>query len=225
MTNNLDSLINPIKRTEKNPYGVQKKPLGYYEIDYLKPNRMSSYGHQIKLAIETNGISFLNIGSGNSILKFILSKHDKYIIDLDLDFFTNPTVTARLPELPFPNSVFDVVMCYQVLEHIPFNLFSLFIKECVRISSSAIIISLPDISISKEEMVKNQIFKVIKHPREWKAYTPRTIDPEHFWEIGHGNVQIQNVIAALTQERLSIQKHYRNDLNPYHHFFVLQVNK
>jgi len=77
-------------RTEKKPFEIQKKSIEYYQPKYLKPNRMSSYGYQLKLAMDTNGSTFLNIGSGNEILSFILKKNNKYIIDLDIDIVNIP---------------------------------------------------------------------------------------------------------------------------------------
>ena len=214
----------PVGRSTNDPYGIQKSADEYFSIKYLDPARMSSYGHQFSLAMSTNGDTFLNIGSANNLLNYMLTKQGKYVTDLDLDIRTSPTVTAILPNLPFSNNSFNVVLCFQLLEHLPFSMLPDCLRELKRVSNKNIILSLPDTSSSKREKVKYKIYKTIKHPREWRIYRFREKNKEHFWEIGDGDVTIKMIIDVLNAERLILQKHYRNKFNPYHHFFVLLIN-
>lgn len=213
----------PVGRTENEPFGIQKKPLDYLQPSYLTPKRMSSYGYQYKLAIETNARSFLNIGSPNSVLKHLLELQNLHVIDLDIDYNTKPDVNAALPHLPFFNKSIEVVMCFQVLEHMPFDMLASSLLELKRVTEKFILLSLPDRTTTKREKIKYQVYKIFKHPFEWDKYKPIPIDPEHFWEIGQGNITESMVLEVIRQNHLNVSSHFRNVLSLYHHFFVIKL--
>lgn len=214
---------NPIGRTEKEPYGIQHDPLDYSRPSYLDPARMSSYGYQYKLAYESGGKSFINVGSSNHLLSDLLREQGRFVLDLDLDFRTKPDVLGLIPKLPFKPKVFDVALCFQMLEHLRFSSFSDNLIELSRVADT-IIISLPDITLTKREVFKYKFYKKLHFPKEWIIYKPRKIDEEHFWEIGDGKIFYDDVLRELEIANLSLIKHFRNSLNRYHHFFVLKVN-
>lgn len=74
---------------------------------------------------------------------------------------------------------------------------------------------------SKLEILKYILFEIFNHPREWKSYQPRIIDPEHFWEIGIEEVKLDDVVSLIENEKLTMTKHLRNEFNSLHHFFCL----
>jgi len=213
--------VYPLNRDLENPFGIQHDPINYYMPNYLSPKRMSSYGYQYKLAIESAGNTFLNIGSANNILSDLLIRQHKHVINLDLDVHTVPTVTATFPYVPFVTNAFDVVLCFQVLEHLPFNMLQISLTELKRLAG-LIIISLPDITLTKRERQKYEFFRTFHFPKEWKIYKPRYVDIEHFWEIGDGKVTLEHIYSTFENANLSIIKHFRNDLGSSHHFFVLK---
>lgn len=209
----------PISRTEVDPYGIQHDPLDYSSPSYLHPARMSSYGYQYKLAMGTGGNSFINVGSGNHLLKYLLTTQKKSVIDFDLDFKTQPDVAGVFPYLPFRDKLFDIALCFQTLEHFPLSMFRSNLSELIRISSK-VIISIPDITRSKSEKLKNEFYRQMGFPKEWSVYRDRSIDQEHFWEIGDGSITTQTILNLIDEENLKIAQHFRNKLNPYHHFFI-----
>lgn len=213
----------PVGRTENEPLGIQKAALDYLRPSYLTPKRMSSYGYQYKLAVETNAISFLNIGSPNPILKHLLELQNLHVIDLDLDLNTKADVNAALPHLPFSDKSIEVVMCFQVLEHMPFDMLACSLKELKRVAQQFILLSLPDRTISKGERLKYQVYKRFKRPFEWSKYKPLPVDREHFWEIGQFNVTESAILKVISQDHLTVSSHFRNVLYPYHHFFVIKL--
>lgn len=214
---------NPISRTEENPYGIQHDPLDYFKPSYLDPARLSSYGYQYKLAMETGRNSFINVGSSNHILSDLLLEQGKFVLDLDLDFRTKPNVLGLMPKLPFRPKAFDVALCFQMLEHLPFSTFTNNLVELSRVADT-LIISLPDMTLTRREALKNKFYKCLHFPKEWAVYKPRKRDKEHFWEIGDGRISDKDIMMAIEQVNLSLIKHFRNSLNRYHHFFLLKVN-
>ena len=216
------SINTPVNRSESDPYGIQHDPLDYSKPSYLDPARMSSYGYQYKLAMETGGSSFINVGSGNHLLKYLLTTQKKSVIDFDLDFETQPDVVGLFPTLPFKDKTFDVAMCFQTLEHFPFSMFLSNLLELCRVAQK-IIISIPDKTVSKREILKHRFYKHAGFPKEWSNYKERPLDKEHFWEIGDEQITVEEVIAVIKQSNMIVIKHFRNNLYIYHHFFTLQM--
>lgn len=215
---------NPISRTEENPYGIQHDPMDYFKPSYLDPARMSSYGYQYKLAMETGGNSFINVGSGNHLLKYLLTTQKKSVIDFDLDFETQPDVVGVFPLLPFRDKTFDVALCFQTLEHFPFSTFLTNISELNRVANK-IVLSLPDRTNSKSDNIKYDFYKKLKFPKEWKVYLQELVGDEHFWEIGDGKVTLDLVVEALSPTNLHVVRQFRNQFHRYHHFFVLEIKQ
>lgn len=222
MANKIKESKSPINRTEEDPFCIQHDSLDYYKPSYLTPIRMSSYGYQFDLAMRTNCKSFLNIGSANDILSDLLTKQDKFVVNIDLDINTKPSVNAVLPLLPFTDDTFDVVMCFQILEHMPFSIFPEMIIEIKRVTKKYIILSVPDISLSRQDRLKYKFYQMVNRPSEWSKYQNRTIDKEHFWEIGFGDISEMSLIKIFEKENLAINNNFRNKHHSYHHFFLLQ---
>lgn len=196
---------------------------GYCTHEYLSPSRMSSYGHQYSLAMKSKGASFLNVGSGNDFLNHLLTRQGKFVVDFDLNYSTKPIVCGKLPFLPFYNSSFDIVLCFQMLEHLPVSLLPTCLTEFARVGTKYVIISLPDVTYRGYEKIKHFTYKVTKHPQVWKKYEIPQIDFEHEWEIGIGDVDEETVLKCVENDQLSLVHQFRNDLNLYHHFFVWKI--
>jgi hypothetical protein len=224
MNDSFPKFNEPINRTAGKPFGIQRDPYSYFGTDYLSPERLSSYGYQFRLAIETNSRSFLNVGSANLILKQLLEKQNRRVLDLDLDFLTKPDIIGALPFLPFPDKSIDVVMCFQMLEHLPFNILGSCMKEIKRIAKEYILLSLPDRTRSKSQIAKYFIYRNLKHPLSWRKYQLIPISKEHFWEIGHSTITEDTLLRVMGNEGLQLVKHFRNPYNSYHHFFILATN-
>lgn len=216
--------VNPINRSIENPFNLQHNYSYYISPSYLSPERMSSYGYQYLLGMSTDCQSFLNIGNANHIIKDLFLLNRKNYLEIDIDHKTNPSINAVLPRLPLKSHSFEVVMCFQVLEHMPYEFFQSCIQELQRVSKKYIILSLPDISLSRRDKIKMVLFSLIKHPREWKKFRFRSIEKEHFWEIDNQNQNYFDIERIIKSENLAIEQHFRNHLNPYHHFFVLRKN-
>ena len=182
---------------------------------------MSSYGVQYKLAMESQGNLFLNVGNANRILSQMLSDQNRNVVNVDMDLLNRPDVCGRLPDLPFASATFDVALCFQVLEHMPFESFKQNLVELARVSSK-IIISLPNISLTSTENLKFGVFKALHFPKEWAIYRPRKINKEHFWEIGDGAICLNDILVTIESIGFKVRNEYRNPLNRYHHFFYLE---
>jgi ubiquinone/menaquinone biosynthesis C-methylase UbiE len=191
----------------------------YRLAKYLTPSRMSSIGWQFALCEETGAQTFLEVGAGSGVLAFLLGRQGKRVITADPYPVVQPNVLAALPSLPLADQCVDASLCFQVLEHLPLDLFPTCLNELRRVSRRWVIVSLPDrtVKIGRKAWVRQIIYRVIRHPKHWR---PRPIHPQHYWELGPKDVSYDTVVAAARQNGLTLVQQFTNRQNRYHRFFL-----
>src|SRR5215212_4320947 len=100
-------------------------------------------------------------------------------------------VAGSVVELPFPDCSFDVVGCFEVLEHLPDDLPSRALSELARVARQAVVLSVPhEPMFSLANAVRGKNLDV----------RPRGSDPDHkqFWT--------RSAFAALVGEQLVVQR-------------------
>ncbi|NOY35618.1 MAG: class I SAM-dependent methyltransferase, partial [bacterium] len=112
----------------------------HYFENYDHKARWLSYYYQIREI--KKGEKVLEIGIGNGTVADYLRKRSS-IVTMDIDKELNPDIVGDVLNIPFENKEFDVVLCAEVLEHLPFEYFEKALKEIRRVGKRAII-SLPD---------------------------------------------------------------------------------
>lgn len=123
---------------------VQKE---HYDIGkYADPVRFTSYFYQVDSALKNvkNG-NILVIGKGDGIVPAILNYFLKdRVKTFDFDASLLPDYVGDLSEIgKTVTDKFDVVICCQVLEHIPYNHFDDILRQIKHICSGTFILSLP----------------------------------------------------------------------------------
>lgn len=195
----------------------------YFRRGYDTPKRFASYWHQVDLALAHAPRTVLEIGPGNGFLSTYLRRAGLDVTTVDLDPALGPSVAAALPDLPFPAAAFDLVVCYEVLEHIPFDRFVPCLKEIGRVSRGNVAISIPDYErCFKLDTMLSKIWSI-----HFVVNVPRLFPPthrfngEHHWEIGKRGYRTTRVLAAMRDAGFDIRRHWRAFETPYHHFFDL----
>ncbi|MBI4847601.1 MAG: class I SAM-dependent methyltransferase [Nitrospirae bacterium] len=195
----------------------------YLTLEYNSKSRWLSYWHQISEALEVSPASVLIVGKGSGITGNAikqLSAGGTKVVTVDINSAVNPDVVGDVTRLPFEGDAFDVAICCQVLEHIPFDKFPDALGELHRVAKKRVIISLPH----KRKHLK-LIFKlpfleektiIIKHPFTVKRCT----SGQHHWEITRG-VTRRQVIKEM-KKYFDIEKEFLNELNCEHRFFILR---
>lgn len=194
----------------------------YLTLKYNTKDRWLSYWHQISEALEILPDAVLVVGKGSGFTENAikqLSNMETDVFTLDINNAVNSDVVGDVARLPFRNNAVDVIVCCQVLEHIPFEQFPPILHELHRVARRRIILSLPHkrkyIRITyRLPFLKERTF-VLKHPLTIKHCSSR----QHRWEIGRG-VSRKNVVHHLTR-LFTIEKEYLNEMNCEHRFFVL----
>ncbi|MBN1153672.1 class I SAM-dependent methyltransferase [candidate division KSB1 bacterium] len=102
--------------------------------------------------------SILDLGCGNGeIINRIISK-DKMTCGLDISLealkcVNTIKVLGRINSLPFKDQCFDLVICCEVLEHLPFDVYAEALKEIERIAAKYIIITVPNHEAIKHNLL------------------------------------------------------------------------
>ena len=194
----------------------------YFDRGYDTPKRFASYWHQIDLALAHGAKSALEIGPGNGFLSSYLRRAGLDVTTLDLDPALRPSVAAALPHLPFADASFDVVIAYEVLEHIPFERVGDCLREIARVSRGRAAISVPDVE---------RTFKLQSAFGKWWSFRvyftwPRLLfkpkhrfNGEHHWELGKRGYPARRFLDLARAAGFACERDWRPFEHPYHHFF------
>jgi ubiquinone/menaquinone biosynthesis C-methylase UbiE len=206
------------KQVEAAHYDFQK---------YISIGRWNSFYHQIDEIISTNPDSILEIGVGSGLLRMVLKDliHCNYK-SMDIDEDLKPDFIGSVTQMDFSDKQFDVVGCFEVLEHLPYeHYFQKALSEIFRVANKAVILSLPDAG----KVIRLQIPKICRQKIIKKPFTKpeeHKFDGEHYWEINKKNYEIDKIIKKINEIGKSndfyMKKEYRIYENPYHHFFILE---
>ena len=92
--------------------------------------------------------SILDVGCGaGDFLNHVPDSYQKVGVDFcaePLRLLRSPVVIGRIGALPFDSEQFDLVTCFELLEHLSHYEFSLALRELERVSKKYIIISVPN---------------------------------------------------------------------------------
>ena len=193
----------------------------YDFLKYVKKSRFMSYYYQIMYIYRIKPKKILEIGRGNDFLKNVLKDQFNYKT-LDIDQELNPDYVGSVTKIPLKDSSFDLVCCFQVLEHLSFNKFEEALKEIHRVSNRYVLISLPRSGIDFKLEIKLPLIKNVRLkfsiPKFFKRHK---FDGQHYWEIGKKNYSI-NKIKKIIKEYFIIEEINNPYENPYHIFFILR---
>ena len=193
----------------------------YFTEFYDKKERFASYWHQINEIIKLNPKSVLEIGIGNKFVSKYIKERQFNVISLDIDERLNPDVVGNVLDIPFPDLSFDVITCYELLEHLPYENFHKALSEIFRVSCFCALISLPDMNrVSRFSMqipMLGEFRVLIPLPRIRKKF-----DEQHYWEIGGNGYSLSKITTDIQRVGFHIERTYRVFEFPYHRLFILR---
>ena len=201
----------------------------HYSIDtpYLREGRIHSYAHQIEAVIEQSPARVLEVGKGPGIVAAALRVAGISVVTLDTQAELESDLIGSVTSIPAPAASFDVSLCCQVLEHLPFTLFPVALQELRRVTRNALVISLPD--ITPHYYIDVQLPK-LRH-LNWhfsRAILLRPTRPlsvafgqdGHFWEIGYKGSTLHDVTTSLKNGGWNLIRTWRVPEKPWHRFFL-----
>lgn len=204
---------------------LQVEPNHYFNKSYDTKERFISYWHQVNEILSPEPESVLEVGIGNGFVVNYLKQRGIDITTLDIDVRLNPDCVGSVLDIPFTSSNFEVVACFEVLEHLPYEVVYKALKEIHRVTKKHVILSLPDRSLSYRfyfhiPKTKSKMFKrLIPIPR--LIPLKDKFDGEHYWEIGKDGYPLSKIKNDIRGAGFKIEKTYRMFENPFYRFFIL----
>jgi hypothetical protein len=199
----------------------------HYELaQYVDIARWSSYFHQIEEVNRLKPASVLVVGIGDSIVVDILRKQGITVYTLDFDKELQPDFYGSVSKLDsiIGNLNIDVILCCQVLEHLPYDFFQSTLSM-MKTHAPNVIISLP----YSNRYLFRFLFKIpyirpcianILIPTFWDSWEGLKYG-EHYWEVGCKNYPLKRIKKDI-QQIFKIEKMYYPKENVYHLFFCLR---
>ena len=198
-------------------------PEHYFNEEYDVKGRFVTYWHQINEVKTLNPKDILEIGVGNKFLSKYLKDRGFKITTLDIEAKLYPDVVGNVLTIPFSNGSFDVVTCFELLEHLPYSDFQKGLKELRRVSKLHVIMSLPDVTAVYRFHIElpriKPIRKMIRHP--FPRTSIHTFNGHHYWEIGKKNYPLRKIEQDIKHTGFTIRDTYRVFEFCYHRFFLL----
>lgn len=195
----------------------------YASAKYEHLDRWVSYYRQIQEVLTLRPAELLEIGKGSGLVSTVLKSRGLDVTSLDIDPDVRPDVVGSVLALPFADKEFDVTLCAEVLEHLPFEDFPKALSEIRRVTRRAVVLSLPNwgwtfwLGLKLPLLPKLDFFwklaGVLKHPS----------GGEHFWEIGKRGYPLRKISAAIEAAGFRVRTTYLKPDSPYHRFFLLDV--
>lgn len=195
--------------------GPQVDP-SHYLNGYDTRGRFVSYWHQADQILRRAPTNVLEVGIGAGFLHRYLRTRTVNVHTLDFDARLEPDTVGSVLELPFEDKQFDLVCCYETLEHLPWTDFDKAVAELRRVARRWVLLSLPDVTpCLRFQLSEKRVFWDLPNLR------PRTheFNGEHYWEIGKRGYPRSLIERCVEQAGLVIEEKFRVFELPYHHFF------
>jgi len=201
----------------------------HYHSTYDSLERFVSYYNQKKLVLEAiekidshkSNIKILEIGRGTGFLSSYLKSFDLNIKTLDIAADLKPDYVGNLLNAEsLPKEKFEIVCCFEVLEHIKFEDIGKALENLKRLNDGYVIISVPQIRLYSSIWIKLPLLKSKGFSISLPFPLQHIFDGEHYWELGKKNYD-RKKFKKLLQELFYIIDGFTHPLDPYHRFFVL----
>jgi SAM-dependent methyltransferase len=209
----------------KNKYQPQVS-LEHYKKQAFQPIRIESVTEQLREICYSGYANILEIGIGIGFLRHCAKLFPQIsLTTLDIAEDLYPDFLGSVTDMPFDDKQFELVVCCEVLEHLPFTDFLLALKEIRRVARHKVIISLPD--RRRRYLFTARLHAIGSFKFEWNlarrrfARVPFKFNGEHYWEIGYKGTLTKDVVKKIKEAGFKIEKQYRLWKHDYHCFFIL----
>jgi 2-polyprenyl-3-methyl-5-hydroxy-6-metoxy-1,4-benzoquinol methylase len=214
-----------INRTIHNP----RITIESYKKHSFESLRIESITEQLRLISNSGYTNVLEIGTAGGFLKhcFKLFPHISHTT-IDIAEELTPDYIGSVVEMPFKDKQFDLIVCCEVLEHLPFDDFLPSLQEIRRVTRHEAIISMPDstrhfgIAVC---LARFGWFRFEWNPKR-RSNTRRKVDYsicQHYWEIGYKGSEARDVVSNIKKAGFKIKEQYRLSKHDWHRFFILQA--
>ena len=203
----------------------QVKPSHYFNTKYNSPDRLACFDIQARLIISLKPKKVLEIGVGNGKVAERVRKAGILVTTLDFDEKLNPDIVAEITKLPFKKNSFDLVSCFEVLEHLPYKQFKTSLSQIHKAAGKYALLSMPDVS-RQYPLVVPAGKKILKNIVGRRDKTDKHVfDGHHYWEIGKTGYSLEKILEDIKKSGFLIKKTFIHKNCPNRRFFILKTSK
>lgn len=195
----------------------------YFSDGYFELQQLFSLSHQINEIHKLRPQSILEIGVGNGFTSSFLRRAGYRVTTADINPALEPDICAPLDQVGsfIGEEKFDLVVCCEVLEHMPLNEFIESLDQ-LRALGQRLFLTLPN---CKTTYGASGLFRIPKigiksFDLTFDISRKKKMDKEHFWEVGSQRETEIKSIAFELKARYKSVKIKRIALNPYHIAFI-----
>ncbi|MDR1584381.1 MAG: class I SAM-dependent methyltransferase [Prevotellaceae bacterium] len=194
---------------------IQVEKEHYDFSKYVNLPRWNSYWHQIAETMVLKPQTVLVIGIGDNIVGEMLIKQGIKVYTFDFDSALKPDFVGDIRNIDtiLDGKRFDVILCCQLLEHLPYENFENILSRLKTLADN-VIISLPHVCPQLKTALKLRL-AFFAFCRKYK------FNGEHYWEIGYRGYTKRKIRNSI-RKYFMIKKEFLAQHNNYHLFFVLK---
>ena len=199
----------------------------HYQKDYDTLSRFIGYFHQIDIIQKLKPVtSILEVGIGNKTVSNYLNNKGYVLTTCDFAEDLKPDVVADVRKLPFKPNSFDVVMCCEVLEHIPLKDLNTAVQQLIKVAKKYVLISIPYYSAYFEFKLKFSIGHW-----KWGKYFSINVPyflmkpkftGEHYWGLGIKGISKSKFRDIFKKNDVKIISEFKEKYNPHHYYFLVE---
>ena len=182
----------------------------YFSKSYLHEERWADYQCQVDEILKLNNVqTVLEIGPGNKIVTTLLKHLGLEVTTLDNKESIKPDLLASVEKIPAGDNTYDVILCAEVLEHLPYEKFSQVLQEFKRVSNKYVILSLPHWGRHFSLELRIPGLHRLRWQRKISFSPPKHLNQgEHFWEIGKKGYSLKRIKSDIVKNGFQINKEY-----------------
>jgi len=193
---------------------------------YVSDLRWQKYYTQLEHILDLKPRKILEVGVGHKVLYVVLKSQGFEVTGFDNAPELKPDVIGDVRQLNehFVPRSFDMVCCFQILEHLPYEDFGNCLRQISEVTEKYALISLPYAGITmrlhfavarrgtREARIGGRI------PFFWRKYVPKG---HHKWEAGWREYPLSRIEDEL-KNHFSIQRRLFVKPNDQHVQYVLE---
>ena len=211
----------------------------------INKKNFSSYYIQLREILElpkSKVESILEIGPGRGVFESLLINFSYRLTTIDVNPNNSPDIVCDILNNSIKDNSFDMAVCFQVLEHLPYKYFGQAMKTLSSIARNYVFISIPYQSNSLAVRVSSRfasrflsrfsgafnffwpIRLPVKDIDEQKMLKRKDKHNPHYWEAGRKSFPVARILKDLESNGLTVLKRFHNPEFPYHYFILLAVS-
>lgn len=197
----------------------------YFSGNYFSLPTLFSLSQQIHGIHAMKPKSILEIGPGNGLVSSFLKRSGVDVVTVDINPALEPDICAPLSEIRqhLDGRRFDMVVCCEVLEHMPFEQFEGNVQT-MREIGDRLFMTLPNY---RKSFGFGGIVRLPMRPAKpfgmyltyWRN---RKLADEHFWEIGYSKECSLGALMTILRRYYNNIETKKFEMNAYHQAFTAQ---